>query len=189
MSGKPVDDLVPDLLRVGVQVEQDARSNAFGLADKAEQQVLGADMGMAEDLGLADGEVHDPLRTWGEGDLTGRHLVALTHDPRDPHAHLLARTMGRLEDLRGNALLFTEQAEQHVLGADVVVLQCARLGLREDDHLTRTLCELLEHVSAPDQPADQDPEPEESSAGQHRRPRGPHAYLAGRMERNRSPAH
>src|SRR5204862_3887495 len=47
------DDLVADLLRVGVEVEQDARGNALVLADQAEQDVLGADGGVAERPRLA----------------------------------------------------------------------------------------------------------------------------------------
>ena len=51
----------------------------------------------------------------------------------------------RLEDAGGQALLLTQQPEQDVLGADVVVLERPRLFLREDDHLTGTFGESLEH--------------------------------------------
>src|SRR5205814_4379455 len=42
------DDLVADLLGVGVEVEQDARGNALVLAHEAEQDVLGSDVVVAE---------------------------------------------------------------------------------------------------------------------------------------------
>ena len=51
-----------------------------------------------------------------------------------------------LEDAGGEALLLAQQTEQDVLGPDVVVLERARLFLRENDHLPGALCESLEHV-------------------------------------------
>ena len=51
----------------------------------------------------------------------------------------------RLEHAGGEALLLAQQAEQDVLGADVVVLERPRLFLREDDHLAGSLCKSLEH--------------------------------------------
>src|SRR3977135_2740806 len=43
-TGQHPDDLVADLLRVGVEVQQDAGGNALVLADEAQQDVLGADV-------------------------------------------------------------------------------------------------------------------------------------------------
>src|SRR5213078_2412867 len=47
-AGQHADDLVADLLGVRVEVEQDARGNALVLAHEAEQDVLGADVVVAE---------------------------------------------------------------------------------------------------------------------------------------------
>ena len=55
----------------------------------------------------------------------------------------------RLEHARGEALLLAEQAEQDVLGADVVVLEGARLVLREHDDLAGALGEPFEHPVPP----------------------------------------
>src|SRR4030095_5548539 len=52
----------------------------------------------------------------------------------------------RLEDAGGEALFLTQQTQPDVLAADVVVLERARLFLRENDHLPGALCESLEHV-------------------------------------------
>ena len=57
----------------------------------------------------------------------------------------LDRELERLEHARREPLLLAQQPEQDVLGADVVVPERARLVLREDDHLPRTLGEALEH--------------------------------------------
>src|SRR4029453_13699971 len=43
-AGEHADDLVADLLAVGVEVEQDACGHALVLAHEAEQDVLGADV-------------------------------------------------------------------------------------------------------------------------------------------------
>src|SRR5690606_20702891 len=52
-TGQHADDLVADLLRVRVEVEQDARGDAFVLAHEPEQDVLGADVVVAERERLA----------------------------------------------------------------------------------------------------------------------------------------
>jgi len=139
------DDLVADLLRVGVEVEQDPRRDAFVLAHEAEQDVLGADVVVAERERLAQRELQHLLRTRRERNLAGRDLVALTDDARDLGTNLFDRDVERLEHPRREAFLFAQEAEQDVLGADVVVLERACFVLGEDDHLTGTLCKSLEH--------------------------------------------
>src|SRR5215211_6565785 len=47
-TGQHPDHLVADLVRVGVEVEQDARRDALVLAHQAEQDVLGADVVVAQ---------------------------------------------------------------------------------------------------------------------------------------------
>src|SRR5205807_2043855 len=49
------------------------------------------------------------------------------------------------EDSRGDALVLAVEAVQDVPGADVVVLEGARFLLGEDDHLTGSFGEALEH--------------------------------------------
>ena len=53
----------------------------------------------------------------------------------------------RREGSAGQALLFAQQAEQEMLGTDVVVPQRTRFFLREDDTLASTLGEALEQAS------------------------------------------
>ncbi len=60
-TGEHADDLVADLLGVGVEVEQDARRDALVLAHEAEQDVLGADVVVAEAQRLAQGELEHLL--------------------------------------------------------------------------------------------------------------------------------
>src|SRR5581483_1897384 len=123
------DDLVADLLRVGVEVEQDPGGDALVLAHEAEQDVLGADVVVTEGERFPQRQLEHLLGTRGERDLTGRHLVALPDDARDLGAHLFDGDVEGLEHPRRETLLLAEQSEQDVLGADVVVLERPRLIL------------------------------------------------------------
>ena len=143
--GEHADDLVADLLGVGVEVEQDARGDALVLAHEPEQDVLGADVVVAEAERLAQRELEHLLRARRERDLPGGDLLAGADDAHDLRAHALDGDVEALEHPRGQALLLAQQPEQDVLGADVVVLERPRLLLRENDHLPGPFCESLEH--------------------------------------------
>ena len=143
--GEHADDLVANLLGVGVEVEEDACCDALVLAHEAEEDVLGADVVVAERERLAQCELQHLLRARRERDLAARDLVALADDARHLGPHLLDGDVEGLEHARGQAFLLAEEAEQDVLGADVVVLQGTRFVLREDYDLPGPLCESLEH--------------------------------------------
>ena len=106
--------------------------------------MLGADVVVTEGQGFAQRELEHLLRARRERDLAGRDLVALADDAGDLRAHLLDRDVERLEHAGGETLLLAEQAEQDVLGADVVVLERPRLVLREDDDLASPFSEAFE---------------------------------------------
>ena len=146
-AGEHPDDLVADLLGVGVEVEQDAGGDALVLADEAEQDVLGADVVVAERERLAQRQLEHLLGARRERDLAGGDLLAGADDAHDLGADALDGDVEGLEHARGEALLLAEQAEQDVLGADVVVLEGPRLLLGEDDDLAGSLCESLEHLA------------------------------------------
>ena len=176
-AGEHADDLVADLLGVGVEVEQDPRGDALVLAHEPEQDVLGADVVVAERERLAQRQLEHLLRARRERDLARRDLVALADDPRDLRAHLLDGDVERLEDARRETLLLAQQPEQDVLGADVVVLQRASLVLGEDDDLACSLGEAFEHKllrTLPEAPWSARGTPWRASGFGHRqRPSGP----------------
>ena len=146
-AGEHPDHLVADLVGVGVEVEQDAGGDALVLTHQAEQDVLGADVVVAERERLAQRQLQDLLGARRERDLSGGDLLAGADDPHHLRADALDGDVERLEDAGGQALLLAQQAEQDVLGADVVVLERARLFLGQDDYLTGSLCESLEQRS------------------------------------------
>ena len=145
-AGEHADDLVADLLGVGVEVEQDARGDALVLAHEPEQDVLGADVVVAEAQRLAQRELEHLLGARRERDLPGGDLLAGADDPHDLRAHALDGDVEALEHARREPLLLAQQPEQDVLGADVVVLERPRLLLRENDHLAGPFCKSLEHA-------------------------------------------
>jgi hypothetical protein len=77
--------------------------------------------------------------------VAGRLLLALADDVLDLLAHGLERDAERLERLGGDALALVDEAEQDVLGADVVVVEHLRLFLGQDDDPTGSVGESLEH--------------------------------------------
>src|SRR5262249_15926555 len=80
-AGKHPNDLVADLLRVRIEIEQDPRRYALVLAHQPEQDVLGADVVVAEAQGLSERELQDLLRPRRERNLTGGDLFAGADDP------------------------------------------------------------------------------------------------------------
>jgi hypothetical protein len=73
----------------------------------------------------------------------------VTDDLLDLGAHGLERDAERLERFGGDTLTFVDQAEQDVLGPDVVVVEQARLFLRQHDHSASSIGEAFEHGGDP----------------------------------------
>ncbi len=148
-TGQHPDDLIADLLGVGVEVEQDAGRDALVLAHEAEQDVLGADVVVAQGERLAQRQLEHLLGPRRERDLPGGDLFTGADDPHHLGADALDGDIERFEHARREALLLAKQAQQDVLGPDVVVLERARLFLSQDHHLPGTLCESLEQLTLP----------------------------------------
>ena len=134
VAGEELDDLLADPGQVGAQLHEHLGGDALALADEAEQDVLGADVVVAELQRLAERELEDLLGAGREGDVARRRRAALADDLLDLGAHGLERDAERLERLGGDALALVDQPEQDVLGADVVVVEEPRflLGQHHD---------------------------------------------------------
>ncbi len=148
VAREELDDLLTDAREVGAQLHQHLRGDAFAFADQPEEDVLGADVVVAELERLAQRELEDLLGAGGEGDVAGRSLAAVADDLLDLRAHGLEGDAERLERLRGDALALVDQTEQDVLGTDVVVVEQARFFLRQDDHSAGSVGEAFEHLTA-----------------------------------------
>src|SRR5215469_11517582 len=87
--------------------------------NEGEQDVLGADVVVAEAQGLTQRELQHLLGTGRERDLARGDLLAGTDYPHDLSADPLYGDIERLEHPGRQSLLLSEQAKQDVLGADV----------------------------------------------------------------------
>ena len=132
VARQELDDLLAHPGQVGAQLHEHLGGDALALTDEAEEDVLGADVVVAELQRLAQRQLEDLLGPGGEGDVAAGRRAALADDLLDLAAHGLERDAERLERLGGDALALVDEPEQDVLGADVVVVEEACLLLRQD---------------------------------------------------------
>ncbi len=75
-----------------------------------------------------------------------RRLLALADDLLDLLADRLQADAQRLKRLGGHALAFVDEAQEDVLGANVVVIEHPGFFLRQDNNPPRPVSEPLEHL-------------------------------------------
>ena len=107
--------------------------------------MLGADVVVTELQRLAERQLEDLLGAGREGDVARGRLPTVTDDLLHLRAHGLERDSERLEGLGGDAFALVDEAEQDVLGPDVVVVEEPRFLLRKDHDATCPVREALEH--------------------------------------------
>jgi hypothetical protein len=78
-----LDDLLPDPVQVRAQPDQHLGGHALALADQAEQDVLGADVVVAQLQRLTQRQLKDLLGAGSKRDMAGRCLLALADDLLD----------------------------------------------------------------------------------------------------------
>ena len=135
-----------DLVEVDAEALEDAGGDALALPDEAEQEMLRADVVVAEATRLVDRQLDDPLRPRRQAHLADDGSVAATDDELDGGPDLGQLDVHVLEDARGDTLALADEAEQQVLGADVVVVEPLRFVLSKRQDLARTVRELVEAI-------------------------------------------
>ena len=120
--------------QVGAELHEHLGGDALALADEPEEDVLGADVVVAELQRLPERELEDLLGARREGDVARRRGAALADDLLDLRADGLEGDAEGLEGLGGDAFALVDQPEQDVLGADVAVVEEASLLLGQDHH-------------------------------------------------------
>ena len=108
--------------------------------------MLGADVVVVEPPRLVDGQLDHLLGARRQADLAHDRPVAATDDELDRGADLGQLDAQVLEHPRGDAVALADQAEQQVLGADVVVVEALGLFLGEREDLAGSLGEFVESV-------------------------------------------
>ena len=146
VAGQDLDHGLANAVEIGAELLQDLRCDALALADQPEQDVLGPDVVVPQLQRLAERELEDLLGAGRERDVTGRRRLALADDLLDLLTHGIQGDVEAHERIAGDAVPLAHQAEQDVLGPDVVVVEHPRLFLGEDDGATGSVGEALEHL-------------------------------------------
>ena len=135
------------LLEADAEGFEHARGDSTLFAHEAEEEVLGADVVVAQAARLINGEFDDLLRPRREADLANDGALSPTNDELNGLANLGQLDVEVLEDLRCNAFALADKTEQQVLRADVVVVEALRLVLGERQHLAGAIREAIEAIS------------------------------------------
>src|SRR5580704_13381736 len=144
-TGDEVDDLLAHPVQVGAQPDQHLGGHPVALTDQAEQDVLGTDVVVAELQRFTQRQLEHLLAPGRERDVPGRRLLARADDLLDPLPDRVQADPQRLQRLGRDTFALTQEAEQDVLGADVVVVEQPGFFLRQDHHPARPVGKPLEH--------------------------------------------
>jgi len=140
-----LEDLLTDAIEVGAELLQDLGGDPLSFADQPQQDVLGADVVVSELERLAERQLQNLLGPRREGDVSGLHGLPAPDDLLDLDADHTQGDVHRTEGLRGHAVPLVDQAEEQMLGPDVVVAEHPRFLLGEDHDAPGTVGEPLEH--------------------------------------------
>ena len=140
------DDLVADLVEIHSERFEDPGGDPLAFAHEAEQEVLRPDVVVAEPARLVDRKLDDPLRPRRQADLADDRAVPSADDELDRGPDLGELDVHVLEDPCGDALALAHEAEQEVLRPDVVVVEPLGLILRQGEHLSGAVRELVETI-------------------------------------------
>ena len=143
-----LEDFVAGALDVDFEILEHARGHAVAFAQQAEQDVLGADVGMIERLGFLAGEREDFLHARRVGDIAdhlglgaGADLLLHFHaDGFEVEPHLL-------QHVDGDALAQLDQAEQQMLGADVIVVEPVGFLAGQGQDLLGARSKVIHHLA------------------------------------------
>ncbi len=142
-----LEDFVAGALDIDFEILEHAGGDAFAFAEQAEQDVLGADVGMVERLGFLAGERQDFLDARSVGNVADHLGLGTGADLfLDLHADGFQIEPHFLEDVDRHALAELDQAEQQVLGADVIVVEPVGLLAGQCQYLLSSRSKIIHHL-------------------------------------------
>ena len=145
-GAEEIEHLLADLFELEPEVHQHLGGDAVVLTKQAEQEVLGADVVVVEVAGLLDRVLDDLLGPRRLGQLAhGDHLGAALDELLDLEADLAQVDVEVLEDVGADSGALLDEAEQDVLGPDVLVVEPLGLLVGEGHHLAGSVGESFEH--------------------------------------------
>jgi transposase len=127
----------------------DLRGYALLFLYQAKQDVLSSDVAVVQLQRLPKRELQRLLRPGRERDVPGRLVLAETDHGLDFFACAVSGDAEALKSLARDAAGLAEQPEEHMLSADVVVLQLPGFLLRKHDNVPGWVSESLEHGTNP----------------------------------------
>ena len=140
------DDFVANLVEAHAQGFQDARGDALAFTDQAQEQVLGADVVVAQPPGFVDCQFDDALGARSKSNLADDRPVAAADDELDGRADLGQLDIHVLEDPRGDAFALSDESQEQVFRPDVVVVEPLGFVLRERQDFAGAIRELVEAI-------------------------------------------
>ena len=144
-----LDDVFAHLMEAHAFFHQDGGGHRALFAQDAEQQVLGADVVVQQPIGFFGRELQDALGFGAEGNFDRRgHLLAKDGAAFDFLANIFERQVGAREDPAGQALSFSDQAEEQVLRLNRDAPELARFVAGKKQHPPRSFRIPLEHPAA-----------------------------------------
>ena len=134
------------LAQIDVHLGQNLWAHAFAFANKAQKNVLCADVVVTQLQSFPQAQFQHLASVRSEGDVS-----VFTCSSLADHGNNLLANAFRIHAVQGqrlssNSVTFLHQAEQEVLGADVVVMKATCFGLRQDDHSASSVSKPFEHV-------------------------------------------
>ena len=145
VAGEHLHDGLAHRGQVRPELGQHLGGHALTLTQEAEEDVLGADVVVAQLQGLSQRELQNLLRARSEGDVPAGGGLALADDLDDLAAHRVQGDVHRLQRLGGHSLSLVDEAEKEVLSADVVVVERPSLVLGQDDDAAGAVGKAFEH--------------------------------------------
>ena len=149
VARQQLDNLLTHARQVSAQLGQDLGCNALAFADKTEQQELSTDVLVSHLQPLAQGKLKNLLCTWSKRNVAVVRLGSVSNNCFYLTTDVLERDSHGLQCLGSNTLTFLDEAEQDVLGTNVIVVEHPRFFLRQNYDATSTVRKPLEHDSYP----------------------------------------
>ena len=145
--------LLAHLVEPGAERLEDLRGDRLAFLHQAEQQMLGADVVVAELPRFLDGKLENALGLRRERHFTERERLRESGERAlDLRLHRLEPEPEPLQNRRRDAFAVADQAEEDVLGPDEIVAETTSFLTRQDDDPSRPFGESFKHWFSPPLP-------------------------------------
>ena len=142
-----LDGLGAHFFEIDAQAFQDPGGNAFALAHQPQEQMFGANVVMVQTARFIDRQFDHLFGTRRQANLPQDNPIAPTDDKFDGAANFIQFHAEVAQNLRGNPFALTDEAQEQMLGADVVVVEALRFFLGETQDFPGSLSKFVKAVA------------------------------------------